>query len=57
MLLIVFAHPEAATVGITEAKAREKFSESGQCYHKQVELLFHSLTHEDEQAMIKVSGR
>lgn len=39
---------------MTEAKAREKFSESGQYYYKQVELLFHSITHEDEQVMIKL---
>lgn len=50
----VFARPEAATVGMTEAKAREKFGESVQCHYTQVEPLFHSLAEQDEQIMIKL---
>ena len=50
----VFARPEAATVGMTEVKAREKFGESVQCYLTEVEPLFHSITEHNEQIMIKL---
>jgi glutathione reductase (NADPH) len=50
----VFARPEAASVGITEAKAREKFGASVQCFRTQFEPLFYSMTNQKEQAMMKV---
>lgn len=50
----VFARPEAATVGMTEAKAREKFGESVQCHCAEFEPLFHSMTEQDEQVMMKL---
>ena len=49
----VFARPEAASVGMTEAKAREKFGDV-QIYHTQFEPLFYSLTEQDERAMLKL---
>lgn len=50
----VFARPEAASVGMTETKAREKFGESVQCHRSNVEPLFHSITEQDEQVMLKL---
>ena len=50
----VFARPEAATVGMTETKAREKFGESVQCHHTEFEPLFHSLTEQNNQTMMKL---
>lgn len=45
----VFARPEAATVGMTETKAQEKFGESVQCHYTEFEPLFHSLTEQNDQ--------
>ena len=50
----VFARPEAASVGTTEAKAREKFGESVQCSRTEAEPLFYGLTEHDEQITIKL---
>jgi glutathione reductase (NADPH) len=41
--------PEAATVGMTEAQAREKFGESVQCYRGEFQPLFYSLNGQDEK--------
>lgn len=49
----VFARPEAATVGMTEAKAREKFGDV-QCHRTEFEPLLHSITQQDEQVIIKL---
>ncbi|MEC4886734.1 MAG: hypothetical protein SAL70_36285 [Scytonema sp. PMC 1070.18] len=46
--------PEAATVGMTEAQAREKFGESVQCYRHEFKPLFYALTHESEKTFIKL---
>jgi len=50
----VFARPEAASVGMTEAKAREKFGESVKCYRDRFQPLFSQMTKEGEQATIKL---
>jgi glutathione reductase (NADPH) len=50
----VFARPEAAAVGMSEAKAREKFGESVQCFRTEFEPLFYSMTNQKEQAMMKL---
>jgi len=50
----VFSTPEAATVGMSEALAREKFGDSVKCYRSQHRPLFHSLTGQDEQTLIKL---
>lgn len=50
----VFARPEAATVGMTEAKAREKFGKAVQCHHTQFQPLFYRLTKQDEQTLMKL---
>ncbi len=52
----VFAHPEAATVGMSEAKAREKFGDSVQCHYSEFQPLLYSLGAEDKstKTMIKL---
>ena len=50
----VFARPEAASVGMTEAKAREKFGESVKCYSDRFQPLLSQLTDKEEQATIKI---
>jgi glutathione reductase (NADPH) len=52
--IAVSAIPEAATVGMTEAQAREKFGESVQCYRQEFNPLFYALTHQSEKTLIKV---
>jgi glutathione reductase (NADPH) len=50
----VFSRPEAASVGMTEAKAREKFGESVKIYRDRFQPLFFNLGDQDEQAMLKL---
>jgi glutathione reductase (NADPH) len=50
----VFARPQAASVGMTEAKAREKFGKSIKCYCDRFQPLASQLTPKDEQATIKI---
>ncbi|MDZ8028158.1 MAG: glutathione-disulfide reductase [Nostoc sp. DedQUE11] len=50
----VFCRPEAASVGMTEAKAREKFGESVKSYYSEFQPLFYQLTEKDKQASIKL---
>ena len=50
----VFSRPEAASVGMSEAKAREKFGKSVKCYRSKFQPLFYQLTEQDEQATIKL---
>jgi len=46
--------PEAATVGLTEAQAREKFGESVRCYRQEFKPLFYGLTNKDEKTLLKL---
>jgi glutathione reductase (NADPH) len=46
--------PEAATVGLTETQAREKFGESIQCYHEKFQPLLYSLNEHNEKNLIKL---
>jgi len=46
--------PEAATVGLTESQAREKFGESVQCYREEFKPLFYSLTGKDKKTLVKL---
>lgn len=50
----VFSNPEAATVGMTEADAREKFGDAVKCYRARFRPLFHNLTGQDEKTLIKL---
>lgn len=49
----VFARPEAASVGLSEAKAREKFGDV-KCYRDRFQPLVSQFTENDEQATIKI---
>jgi glutathione reductase (NADPH) len=50
----VSSHPEAATVGWSEAEAREKLGDFVQCYCSKFRPLLHSLTKRDEKTLIKL---
>ena len=50
----VFCRPEAASVGMTEAKAREKFGESVQCYSTQFQPLLYQLIEQNEPTTMKI---
>ncbi|HEY9609586.1 glutathione-disulfide reductase [Allocoleopsis sp.] len=50
----VSSQPEAATVGLSEAEAREKLGEAVRCYCSQFRPLLHSLTNRDEKTLIKL---
>ncbi|KJH73676.1 glutathione-disulfide reductase [Aliterella atlantica] len=49
----VFARPEAASVGMSEAKAKEKFA-SVQCHRTEFEALFESMTEREDCTMMKL---
>lgn len=50
----VFSQPEAATVGMSEEQAKEKFGEAIKCYKARFRPLFHSLTGVDEKVFMKL---
>ncbi|MBH8551515.1 glutathione-disulfide reductase [Nostocaceae cyanobacterium CENA357] len=50
----VFSRPEAASVGMTEAKAREKLGESVECYCTNFQTLLYALTPENEPTTVKL---
>ncbi|MEC4814216.1 MAG: glutathione-disulfide reductase [Scytonema sp. PMC 1069.18] len=50
----VFARPEAAGVGLTEAKARSKFGKSVKCYRNSFQPLSSQLSEETQDATIKL---
>ncbi|KYC40062.1 glutathione reductase [Scytonema hofmannii PCC 7110] len=51
----VFSTPEAATVGLTEAEAKEKLGEDGvKIYRTRFRPLFHSLTGASDRTMMKL---
>lgn len=50
----VFSTPEAATVGMTEATAREKLGDGVKIYRARFRPLFHSLTGADEKTLVKL---
>jgi len=49
----VFSHPEAATVGLTEAEARAKIGDAVRCYRSQFRPLLHTLGH-TTQVLLKL---
>lgn len=54
----VFARPEAASIGMTEAQAHQQFGEAIDCDRQQFVPLFETLTPQKEKALIKlVSNR
>jgi len=48
------SYPEAATVGLSEEQAREKFGDAVLCYCKEFYTLFERLSHWDETTLIKL---
>jgi glutathione reductase (NADPH) len=50
----VFSTPEAATVGLTEAEAREKLGDAVTIYRARFRPLYHSLTGQQERTMMKL---
>lgn len=50
----VSSKPEAATVGLTEAQAREKFGESIQCYCQKFQPLFDSIAEPEQKSLVKL---
>jgi glutathione reductase (NADPH) len=51
----VFSNPEAATVGLTEAEAKEKYGEDGiQIYRSKFRPMYYTLTGKDEKTLMKL---
>ena len=50
----VSSHPEAATVGWSEAKAREQLGDAVRCYYKNFRPLLYSLPKRDEKILMKL---
>lgn len=51
----VFSYPEAATVGLTETQAREKFGDNNiKCYTARFRPMFHSFTGSEDKVLIKL---
>lgn len=50
----VFSQPEAASVGISEAEARQKLGDAVKTYRARFRPMFHSLTGADEKVTIKL---
>ena len=50
----VFGTPEAATVGLTEAQAREKYGDAVKIYRAKFRPMYYTLTSQDEKTMIKL---
>ncbi|MEH2181261.1 glutathione-disulfide reductase [Nostoc sp.] len=50
----VFCRPEAASVGMTEAKAREKFGEFVECYRTQFQPLLYQMIEQNESTTMKL---
>jgi glutathione reductase (NADPH) len=51
----VFTSPEAATVGLTEAEAKEKYGDDGvKIYRAKFRPLYHTLTGSDDKTMMKL---
>lgn len=50
----VFSRPEAATVGLTEAEAREKYGNEIHCFYHRFQPLLYSLAPEEESTPVMV---
>lgn len=50
----VSTKPEAATIGLSEAQAREKLGDSVSTYHKTFQPLFNLIGESEEEAMLKL---
>ncbi len=50
----VLSRPEAASVGLTEAQARERYGDAVRCYRKEFVPLRYSLMEHQQKALIKL---
>ncbi|WP_071191086.1 glutathione-disulfide reductase [Trichormus sp. NMC-1] len=50
----IFTTPEAATVGLTEAEAREQYGEAVKIYRSRFRPMYYTLTGKDEKTMMKL---
>ncbi|MBE9124995.1 MULTISPECIES: glutathione-disulfide reductase [unclassified Coleofasciculus] len=50
----VFSTPEAATVGLSEAAAREKYGEALKIYRARFKPMYHTLSGRDERTLMKL---
>lgn len=50
----VFSQPEAATVGLNESEAQEKYGEAIKVYRARFRPMYHSFTGKDEKVMVKL---
>jgi glutathione reductase (NADPH) len=50
----IFTNPEAATVGLTEAQAREKYGDAVKIYRSRFRPMYYTLTGKDEKTMMKL---
>ena len=50
----IFSTPEAATVGLTEAEAREQYGEAVKIYRARFKPSYHTLSGRDEKTMVKL---
>lgn len=51
---VVFSHPPMATVGLSEADAREKYGDSVKCYHAAFTAMYNSFTEHKSKTAIKL---
>ena len=51
---VVASGPEAATIGLTEAQAREQIGEAIHCYRKKFQPLFNLIGESSQEAMLKL---
>ncbi|MER3434829.1 MAG: glutathione-disulfide reductase [Leptolyngbya sp. ERB_1_1] len=49
----VCSRPEAATIGLSESEAREKFGDRVQCHQTEFTPLFHTLSKQKSQSVVK----
>lgn len=50
----VFSQPEAATVGLNESEAQEKYGEAVKVYRARFRPMYHSFTGKDEKVLVKL---
>ncbi len=50
----VFTNPEAATVGLTETEAKDKFGEDMKVFYTRFRPMYYTLAEKDEKTMMKV---
>jgi len=50
----IFTTPEAATVGLTEAQAREQYGEAVKIYRARFRPMYHTLSGREDKTMVKL---